>query len=212
MSHQCPKIFAEESTTWVRVSFSSVLDIFEFIFMCFLPPGCCLLASPSWAWPHSLPRLSPTGALVFRQWPEFARPFPQRHWQSWSSGRGGKRHLAPRKVLKEVQPSSGQGEPKPGLRPAFSAQGRAHGFARMAKSYIYSTTALHMEFIKCLPFYISKAIFFTGAFQGLDLRCGCTNMIVSVQLIELWTMVVGHRWEATDKKIHVVGSFEFRLA
>ena len=122
----------EEYNTGDRAPFSSVLDMFEFIFLSFLTLVCCLLAAPGWVqvWPHSLPRHSSPQGLLFvgQQPPGFARPFPWRHWQSSSSGRGGNRHLALRQELKPAQPSSSLGEPRPALRPALSAQGRACDF------------------------------------------------------------------------------------
>jgi len=111
----------EEFTTGGLILLLSVGIYFGlFLFSCsrLLSSGCSKLRCVA-------PQPSPGALVCWAVTTGFARPFPQRHWQILSSGRGDNRHLALRQELKPARPGSGQGEPSPALRCVVSSQSRA---------------------------------------------------------------------------------------
>lgn len=137
MNHHHPEFLSSNSAIWnpsVVESFWVYFDVSFWAAAFWLLPSWGVSVMPQ----APQPLLLHQGiSFLGQQLPGFNRPFPWRHCQTSSSGRESNRYVAPRHVLKLVQPSSGQGEPRSALRPALSGQTRVQDFTRNSKNHIY---------------------------------------------------------------------------
>lgn len=85
------------------------------IVVCFLAPGCCLLAAPGECehGPASCSGSAPRGSCLLGRHPLGLSDPSHRHWHRSSSGTAGNRYVSPRQELRRAQPSSGQGKSRP---------------------------------------------------------------------------------------------------